>query len=121
MADVSTVSTAWAVFSVIGGSIIGATASTIVAFVIQRRNLTAAKQQREEERLERRKALGYSLLFKMIRLSSDLENLGKAVRQTIEDANSKGFKGSPFQVVQPIVPLPDKISFHPDEMGLVLS
>ncbi|WP_316232895.1 hypothetical protein [Bradyrhizobium sp. SZCCHNPS2010] len=120
-AQVSSVSTAWAVFSVIGGTLIGSTISTIVALWTQKRNLAAAKAQRDEERQAKREAIGYGFLFKLIRLASNLDALGKAVRQTLEGAAAKGFKGSAFQIVVPVVPLPDKIVFSPDEMGMVLS
>lgn len=121
MADVSTVSTAWAVFSVIGGSLIGAGISAGMAFFTLRKNINAAKANRDEDRLELRKARGYALLFKMIRLTSDLHTLGNAVKGCLADARAAGFEGAPFQVVMPVVPLPDPVKFAPEEMALVLS
>ena len=64
--EVSTISTAWAVFSVIGGSIIGGAISTTVAFVVQKKNLDAAKAQRKTELFEKRRATAYSFFFKMV-------------------------------------------------------
>jgi hypothetical protein len=62
--EVGTVSTAWAVFSVIGGTLIGSAISTAVAFYTQNKNLKAAKTQRDADRFESRKAKAYSLFFK---------------------------------------------------------
>jgi hypothetical protein len=50
--EVSTVSTAWAIFSVIGGTLIGSAVSTAVAFYIQKRTLSATKAQRDSDRFE---------------------------------------------------------------------
>lgn len=119
--EVSTVSTAWAVFSVIGGSILGGAMSTIVAFVVQKRNLEAAKKQRDEDRLETRKARGYALLFKMIRIASNIENLGKAMQSCFDQAAQHGFRGDPWQIVQPMVPANEPVHFTPEEMALILS
>jgi hypothetical protein len=57
----------------------------------------------------------------MIRISSDLHNLGKAIVESLERAERDGFKGMPFQVVVPTIPLPDPVRFSPDEMAWVLS
>jgi hypothetical protein len=57
----------------------------------------------------------------MIRLASDIETLGKVVRQTLDAAHKEGFRGSPFQIVMPIGPLPEKVVFSADEMGMILS
>jgi hypothetical protein len=119
--EVGAVSTAWAVFSVIGATVIGGIISTIVAFVIQKRGVTAARKQREEDRAEVRRALGYSLLFKMIKLSSNLENLGKTLQESFNNAKESGFAGQPWQFVQPVVPKSDDIHFSPDEMAMLLS
>jgi hypothetical protein len=115
------VSTLSAVFSAIGGSIVGGAISTIVAFVVQKRNLTAAKKQRDEDRLEIRKARGYALLFKMIRIASNIENLGKAMQSCFEEAARRGLKWDPWQIVQPMVPANDPVNFTAEEMALILS
>jgi hypothetical protein len=120
-ANPQSVITWWAVASAFGGSIIGATLGGVVNFILQQRALEAAKAQRDEERAEVRKALGYSLLFKMIKLASALENMGKAVRECLAKAEAEGFTGRPFQIVTPIIPPADRVHFSPEEMALVLS
>jgi hypothetical protein len=57
----------------------------------------------------------------MIRISSDLHNLGKAIVESLERAKQDGFQGMPFQVVVPTIPSPDPVRFSPDEMAWVLS
>jgi len=121
MADPQTSITAWTVFSVVGGSILGCAISAIVAFVVQKRNLDAAKKQRDEDGLEIRKARGYALLFKMLRIASNIENLGKAMQGCFEEAARRGLKWDPWQIVQPMVPANDPVNFTAEEMALILS
>lgn len=111
----------WTIISAFGGSIFGATVSAVVSFIIQKRNLDAAKRQRDEDKLDLRKARAYSLLFKMIRLASSLENLGKALQGCFEQAQKQGLTGAPWQIVQPIVGGTEEIHFAPEEMALLLA
>lgn len=119
---VSTVSIAWAVFSAIGGSIVGAVISTAVSFTIQKRNLDAAKAQRDEDRLNVRRAQAYSLLFKMIKLASSVYNMKMGLQSCFAVAKERGNDGwEPWQIAQPIVPPADPVHFSSEEMALVLS
>jgi hypothetical protein len=68
-----------------------------------------------------RKALGYGLLFKMIRLCSDLSQLGKPVNEAVSKARTQGKSEELWPFVLPILPLPDPIKFSAEEMALVLS
>ena len=103
------------------GILFGASISALVSFILQRSSFAEARSQKDNDRREVRKALGLALVFKMIRLASELHNLGKAVKECLDEAKKKGFAGSPFQVVMPIVPLPEPIRFLPEEMALILS
>jgi hypothetical protein len=103
------------------GILFGAFISALVSFTLQRSSFAEARRQKEYDRREVRKALGLALVFKMIRLASELHNLGKAVKECLDEAQKRGFAGSPFQVVMPIVPLPEPIRFLPEEMALILS
>ncbi|MEH2476183.1 hypothetical protein V1281_002647 [Nitrobacteraceae bacterium AZCC 2161] len=103
------------------GVLFGASISALVAFILQRSSFAEARRQKDHDRREVRKALGLALVFKMIRLASELHNLGKAVKECLDQAKNQGFAGSPFQVVMPIVPLPEPIRFLPEEMALILS
>lgn len=119
--DPGTTTSWWTLLTAFGGSIFGATVSAIVSFSIQKRNLDAAKKQRDEDKLDVRKARAYSLLFKMIMLASSLENLGKALQSCFDEAKKHNFNGAPWQIVQPIVGGPDLVHFSAEEMALLLS
>jgi hypothetical protein len=121
MADVSTVSTAWAVFSVVGGSLLGASISAAVAFWTQKRTLAAAKLQRDDDRYETRRAQCYSLLFKMIRIHSSIAILEKAVIESRAKAEASGIKGDLWQKLTPMGNVPPRVKFTSEEMALLLS
>src|SRR5262245_8086188 len=99
-------------WSGVASIVFGATISAAVEYVLQRNSFAEARQIREVERKEKRQAIGYSLLFKMLRIHSDLVTLEHAVTSAIENARKNGFTGDHlFQVVMPVVPLPDPIKF----------
>ena len=120
VAVVSNVSTAWAVFSVLGGTIIGGIISTTVAFIVQKRGLAAAKKQRDEDKRDERRTLALNVFTKMIRLASNLEQLRQSVEGTLADAKAKKLKGPPWAHVKPIASLPGKIHFDPKELTEVM-
>jgi hypothetical protein len=111
----------WAVASAFGGTIIGAVLGGIISFWLQRKSLAAAKTLHDADRRDIRKTLGYALLFKMIRLSSDLAQLGIPVDEAVKKAAGEGRTEEFWPVVLPVLPLPDPIKFSPEEMALVLS
>lgn len=104
-----------------GGVLFGAAISATVSLALQRSSFKEARQQKEKDRREVRKAKALSLVFKMIRISSDLNNLGKAVGESVERGRKEGLMGDLFQFVPPTIPLPDSVRFSPDEMAWVLS
>lgn len=118
--EISTVSTAWAVFSVVGGSLLGASISAAVSFWTSRKTANAAARQREADRYEARKALAYSLLFKMIRMHSTIVIINHDLQAFVERAKKDGFS-TLWQVILPFGNLPDKMKFTPEEMALLLS
>ena len=97
--------------TVLGGS---------VSYFLQKRALKATKAQRDEDRFEIRKALGFSLFYKMIQISSELNNSAVAISGSIEAGRKAGLTDL-YQVVQPVVPIADKVKFSAEEMALVLS
>lgn len=111
----------WAVVSAFGGTIIGSVLGGAVSYWLQKKSLTATKKLHDDDRREVRKALGYELLFKMIRICSDFPQLGIPVRQAVQDAKARSHNGWLWPVVLPMAPLPDSIKFSPEEMALVLS
>jgi hypothetical protein len=119
--EVGTVSTAWAVISAFGGTLLGSIISTTVAFVILKKNLSAAKAQRDSDRFENRKAQCYSLLFKMIRIQSTITTLEKAVADSLAEAETAGLKGNLWQRISPMGNMPPRVKFTSEEMALLLS
>jgi hypothetical protein len=111
----------WAIASAFGGTVIGSVLGGLISFWLQRKSLAATKALHDADRREIRKTLGYSLLFKMIRLSSDLTQLGKPVLEATEKAKNEGRVEELWTTVLPLAPLPDPIKFSPEEMALVLS
>src|SRR5205823_3103766 len=98
------------------GAMIGAAAGGFIAFVLQRANLRAAGRQRKQEADERRKALGHSLMFKVLQIHSQLRGLNQRLEQSFAEA-----KGEPWQTVLPLANYPDKVHFLGDEMAMLLS
>ncbi|WP_445219831.1 hypothetical protein ACKWRH_06720 [Bradyrhizobium sp. Pa8] len=113
--------TAWAVFSAIGGSLTGAVVGGTINYFLQRASRAEAKKQRDDDRLEVRRVLAYSLLFKLIRVISDLETLRKVAAESISEAKASGLNGALWQMVLPVANLPEAVNFTAEEMGLVLS
>jgi len=111
----------WAVASAFGGTIIGSVLGGAISYWLQKKSLAAAKDLHEADRREVRKALGYGLLFKMIRMCSDFPQLGSPVSQAVKNAEECGSGGWLWPNVLPTAPLPDPIKFSPEEMALVLS
>jgi hypothetical protein len=107
----------WAIASAFGGTIIGGG----ISYCLQRMNLSAAKKQREEDRRQIREALAYSLLFKLITIVSRLHHIRNSIKEMFDEAKTAGFVGEPWNIMRPIVPIPNSINFKAEEMALVLS
>jgi hypothetical protein len=120
MAAESTI-TWWALVSAFGGSIIGAVLGGTINYILQTAARAEAKKQRDADKKEVQIALAYSFLFKMIKVVSGLKQLGRSVRESLDEAASKGFTGAPWRVVLPVVNPPEPIRFTAEEMGMVLS
>jgi membrane protein YqaA with SNARE-associated domain len=73
MADAGNTITAWAVFSALGGSVIGSIVGGGISYWLQNKNLAAVTAQRAEDRFEARKSLAYSLFIKMGKLFSNVK------------------------------------------------
>ncbi len=104
-------------WSAIGGAVVGG----LIAFGIQLVALRAAAKQRAEEAAERRKALGHALLFKMLKIHSNLHGFNEHLQETFAKAEKAGFGGEPWQIVRPIANHPATVHFSTDEMAMLLS
>lgn len=111
----------WAVFSAFGGAIIGSVLGGLISYWLQEQSLAATKAIHDADRHDVRKALGYGLLFKLIRMCSDFPQLGGPATLAMKKARDEGHFGWLWPLVLPIVPLPEPIKFLAEEMALVLS
>jgi hypothetical protein len=86
----------------------------------KKNSFAEARRQKEKDRFELRKALGFALFYKMIQISPELNNSAVAISGSIEEGRKKGLVDL-YQAVQPPVPIADKVRFSPEEMALLLS
>jgi hypothetical protein len=121
VAEPSSTITAWAVFSAIGGSIVGSVLGGCISYFLQRKNLAAAKEQREADRYEVRKSLAYALFFKMIRIHSTIALLDRDNSATLTKMKTEHFTGALWQRMLGHGNLPPTVKFTTDEMALLLS
>jgi len=104
-------------WSAIAGAIVGG----LVALCGQLVAFHEAKRQRIADERQRHRALGNSLLFKMIRIHSNIHAISKHFESCLNDASRAGFKGEPWQIILPLANPPEFIRFSPDEMGMLIS
>ncbi len=104
-------------WSAIAGAVVGG----LIAFGIQLITLRAAATQRKEEAAERRSGIAHSLLFKMVKIHSNLSGYKGHIAESKDRAKKEGHDGDLWQFVLPIANPPEKVHFTPDEMALLLS
>lgn len=103
--------------SAIAGAIVGG----LIALLAQLIALRATKKQRDEDRDYIRKALGNSLLFKMIRVHSNFFNIHHHVEVCYKEGIRRGDISHPWRFFIPLANPPDPIAFSSDEMGMLIS
>jgi hypothetical protein len=102
-------------------AIIGAVIGGLIAFAIQMISLREGRTQRSEDYKRQREVLGYSLIFKVIRILSNINSVRKNFEQADLRAKHENFSGEPWQIYRAIANPPDPISFSSEEMGMLLS
>lgn len=95
------------------GAIVGSVTGGLIAWLLQ------LSQDRRQTR-ERNQALARSLIFKLIRIHSDLQGFKTHVAECEADAKRDGLPVG-WQSLRAIGNLPDRISFTPEEMSYLLS
>jgi hypothetical protein len=108
-------------WSSVASIIFGATISAIVGYLLQKNSFAEARRLKEHDRFEVRKALAYSLFFKMIRVHSTIAQLGNAVNESLAKAKADGLEGALWQKIIPMGNMPPRVKFTSDEMALLLS
>lgn len=103
-------------WSAIAGAIVGGA----IAFIIQILSLRAAKNEREQERRDRERALAHSILFKLARIQTNLFNLHLHLEESFAAAHPDRHDDA-WSFILPIANAPADVHFSPDEMSFVLS
>jgi hypothetical protein len=120
MADAGTSITAWAVFSALGGSIIGSVVGGAISYWLQNKNLAAIKAQHAEDRFETRKVLAYSLFIKMGKVYSNLNLLRKTMQQYFDEGKAAGME-EPWTFVKALASSFAHVNFSTEEMALIMA
>lgn len=107
----------WSILNIVIGAIIGA----LVSYLLQRNSFREAREQKEKDRLEERKATAYALFFKMIKIASGFHNLTTHFSGSIVKARKAGHELAPWQIVLPMANSFDPIKYTAEEMALLLS
>ncbi|MCK1611051.1 MULTISPECIES: hypothetical protein [unclassified Bradyrhizobium] len=100
----------------------GAALSATVSYLLQRNSFAEARRLKDHDRYESRRAQAYSLFFKLIRIHSNIVLLGRAITESIGEAEKYGLGDATlWQKIQPVGNLPPPVKFSSDEMALLLS
>jgi len=102
-------------------AIVGVLAGGLVILLVQMLIFLVAARERRAQALSRRKAIAHALVFKITRIHSHLNAFNKHVKSSFERATSDG-RGHlpPWQIVLPLVTMPERVHFSADEMGMLL-
>jgi hypothetical protein len=100
-------------WAAVAGAIVGALAGGGVTWALQ-------TMQDWRHRRERDRALARSLIFKLMRIHSDLHGFNKHVDECATTAQAHGLPQG-WQSLRAIGNLPARISFSPEEMSYLLS
>lgn len=95
------------------GAVVGSVSSGLITWHLQR-------NQDRRQSLDRDKGLARSLIFKLIRIHSDLEGFKAHVDEGKANAERDGLEPG-WKSLRAIGNLPDRLAFSPSEMGYLLS
>jgi hypothetical protein len=107
--------------STVASIVLGAAISAAVSYFLQRNSFKETRKQKELDKREAQKVLGYSLYFKMGKIASNLNTLRKSHNESLAVAKKNGAEGDPWRFVQPLSYYDADIHFSAEEMGLILS
>jgi hypothetical protein len=99
------------------GATVGAVVGGIISFGPQIVAIRAAKKLRDEDQLQARRTASYSLIFKLIKITSSFYSLWERIDNDLKSASREM---GPWSAVQHIVNLPDRVSFTSDEMAMLM-
>lgn len=102
-------------------AVVGAIVGGLIALAVQLVAIRAGRKQRGEDRKEIQKALGNSLLFKLIRIHSNIFGIHQHIESCLQNAELQKLSGELWQFVTPLINPPVHVNFTSDEMALLLS
>ena len=108
-------------WAAIVGAVVGAVAGGAIAYLLQRLSLGEARKLREAAQLATNKALGHALLLKMVQIFSNLVHFHAHMEESWRAEIAQDPAAEPWQVVKPIINLPDWVRFTVEEKSLLLS
>ncbi|CAN7574610.1 hypothetical protein [Mesorhizobium caraganae] len=108
-------------WSAIAGAIVGSVVGGLISFLLQRDALRAARDERMAAAAEERKALAFSLIFKMISIVNNLGNLKVHVDECRARAASDRHSGPSVTFLLPLVNVFDPVTIEPPAMAMLLS
>ena len=107
-------------WAAIAGAIVGAVAGGGVSAILQIIAIRSARRDRKEERELQRQALGHSILFKAVRIQSNLVQLHTNMEEAF-GADGVTPDREPWSFVLALVGHADPVRFSEQEMALILS
>jgi hypothetical protein len=110
------------------GALVGAVSGGLISFLIQLVALRSARklqllaldetrEQRDQDQLEVRKALAHSLLFKLMKIASNNYGLFDHIHSGLSRPDDQ----PKWAMVEPIINLPDRVTFTSEEMSLLMA
>jgi hypothetical protein len=97
-------------------TIVGAVVGGLISFGPQMVAIRAAKKQRDEDQLQAQRTASYSLIFKLMRIVSSFYGLWEHVESALKARPNE----APWSIVEPIVNLPERVSFTSEEMAMLM-
>lgn len=101
-------------------AIVGAVVGGLISLGIQMIALSATKKERELERKNISASQGRSLLFKVMRIHSDLDGLFHHIEDSFSAARPE-VHHEPFTFVLPLANFPEYVHFNESEISLVMT
>ncbi len=105
----------------IAGAIVGGAITACVALLTHMVSLDADTKARNDQRRKEQQSLGYSLLFKVMRIYDNIYSLNARIEDSILRAENQGIEGELWKKIEPLVNVPAPIHFAANEMAVLLS
>lgn len=102
-------------------AVVGSIVGGVIAYIVQVTALREARRTKKVDELQKRQALAHSLLFKTIKIHSNIRHLRDYLEERFSLAKKDGFDGEPWQMILQLANPPPEVNFSADEMGMLLS